>query len=85
MQYVDAIPQSNLELELRLQQFIELARSGETRQLADAMAHARKHLGSGQDTEFGLKAGGLLAYGPDTFVEPYRVSPALYCDRTPVS
>lgn len=68
---------SNLELELRLQQFIELARSGEVKHQVEAIIHARKHLAGGQDAEFGLRAGGLLAHPPDTLVEPYRVSLAL--------
>lgn len=38
----------------------------------DAIIHARKHLAGGQDTEFGLRAGGLLAHPPETLVEPYR-------------
>ncbi|TKA71995.1 hypothetical protein B0A55_07666 [Friedmanniomyces simplex] len=63
---------STLELELRLQQFIELARTGEMGKLMEAIVHARKHLVAGQDTEFGLRAGGLLAHAPDTMVEPYR-------------
>ncbi|KAK4556836.1 GID complex subunit containing RING finger motif [Recurvomyces mirabilis] len=62
---------SNLELELRLQQFIALRRTGEMAKLTEALVHARKHLGGGQDLEFGLKAGGLLAHPPDTMVEPY--------------
>lgn len=65
---------SNLELELRLQQFIELARKGDVKNQVDAIVHARKHLSGGQDVEFGLRAGGLLAHPPDTMVEPYRVS-----------
>lgn len=65
---------SNLELELRLQEFIEMARSGDMPKLMEAILHARKHLASGQDAEFGLRAGGLLAHPPDTLVEPYRVS-----------
>jgi macrophage erythroblast attacher len=45
---------SNLELELRLQQFIELRRTGDMGRLMEAVVHARKHLVGGQDTEFGL-------------------------------
>ncbi|KXS99689.1 hypothetical protein AC578_9933 [Pseudocercospora eumusae] len=60
---------SKLELELRLQQFIELARSGSQ---VEAIMHARKHLAGEQDPDFGLKAGGLLAHPTDTPVEPYR-------------
>ncbi|KAF2725870.1 putative negative regulation of gluconeogenesis [Polychaeton citri CBS 116435] len=70
---------SDLEYELRLQQFIELRRSGDTVKLMEAIAHARKHLAtpsSSIDPEtqrnFILKAGGLLANPPDTFLEPYR-------------
>ena len=40
----------------------------------EAIVHARKHLAAGQDTQFGLRAAGLLAYRPDTTAEPYRVS-----------
>lgn len=67
---------SKLELELRLQQFIEMVREGDMGKLMEAIAHARKHLagGTGQDVEFGLRAGGLLAHPPDTLIEPYYVS-----------
>ena len=64
--------QSNLEMELRLQQFIELARTGSMPQLLDAILHARKHLIGSQDAEFVLRAGGLLAHPPDTPVQRYR-------------
>ncbi|KAK0254468.1 GID complex subunit containing RING finger motif [Friedmanniomyces endolithicus] len=64
---------SILELELRLQQFIELARTGEMDKLMEAIAHARKHFVGGQDTLYGLRAGGLLAHAPDTMVEPYKM------------
>lgn len=63
---------SELELELRLQQFIELARCGDIDKLMDAIGHARKHLAGDQSSKFGLRAGGLMAYPPDTFVEPYQ-------------
>ncbi|KJX95339.1 putative negative regulation of gluconeogenesis protein [Zymoseptoria brevis] len=71
---------STLELELRLQQVVELARHGDMKTKVDAMLHARKHLVAGQDIEFGLRAGGLLAHDPDTLVEPYRMmySPERY-------
>lgn len=62
---------SKLELELRLQQFIELARGGSQ---VEAIVHARKHLASEQDSSFGLRAAGLLAHPADTPVEPYQVS-----------
>ena len=63
---------SNLELELRLQQFIELSRSGEIHKLEEGIMHARKHLAIDPTGEFALRAGGLLAFGPETFLEPYR-------------
>ncbi|KAK5170439.1 GID complex subunit containing RING finger motif [Saxophila tyrrhenica] len=73
---------SNLESELRLQQFIELARSGEMKQRLEAMVYARKHLAGGQDPKFALQAAGLLAQSPDTHVEPYRTmfSPTRYTE-----
>ncbi|KAK4546795.1 hypothetical protein LTR36_001527 [Oleoguttula mirabilis] len=63
---------SQLELELRLQQFIELVRGGEMGKLMEAVAHARKYLVGGLDAEFGLRAGGLLAQPVETVIEPYR-------------
>ena len=66
---------SKLELELRLQQCIELARSGKQ---VDAIFHARKFLASDQDPAFGLKAAGLLAHPADTPVEPYQASAFLH-------
>jgi len=41
--------------------------------LIEAALHARKYLGGQQDTDYGLRAGGLLAYGPGTDTEPYKV------------
>lgn len=66
--------ESNLELELRLQQFIEMARSGDIGQQIEAMAYARKHLTSDKNAKFALIAAGVLSQSPDTLVEPYRVS-----------
>ncbi|PSK35069.1 hypothetical protein B9Z65_1652 [Elsinoe australis] len=63
---------SNLELELRLQQMIEMTRNGDTSKLIEATLHARKYLGGQQDTFYGLRAGGLLAYPSNTLTEPYR-------------
>jgi len=65
---------SNLELELRLQQFIEMTRSGDIGKLIEAMLHAKKYLGGQQDMDYGLKAAGLLAYSAATETEPYKVS-----------
>ncbi|KAG8628072.1 hypothetical protein KVT40_003945 [Elsinoe batatas] len=64
--------ESNLELELRLQQMIEMTRNGDTSKLIEATLHARKYLGGQQDTFYGLRAGGLLAYPSNTLTEPYR-------------
>ncbi|KAF4555436.1 CTLH/CRA C-terminal to LisH motif domain-containing protein 2 [Elsinoe fawcettii] len=64
--------ESNLELELRLQQMIEMTRNGDTGKLIEATLHARKYLGGQQDTFYGLRAGGLLAYPSNTLTEPYR-------------
>lgn len=63
---------SNLELELRLQQFIEMARGGHVGSLIEATVHARKYFGT-QETEYGLRAGGLLANPGYTSIEPYKV------------
>lgn len=64
---------SNLELELRLQQFVELVRAGDIAKLIEATMHARKHLGTQQDIEYGMRAGGLLANPGYTVIEPYKV------------
>jgi len=66
---------SNLEMELRLQQFIELVRSGNMNSQVEAILHARKHLAGSQDAEFCLQAGGLLTQTADTTVGRYQ---ALY-------
>ncbi|KAK5138920.1 GID complex subunit containing RING finger motif [Oleoguttula sp. CCFEE 6159] len=63
---------SNLEIELRLQQYIELVRTGENPKLIEATLHARKYLAAQQDTEFTMRAAGLLVFPPGTAAEPYR-------------
>lgn len=65
---------SNLELDLRLQQMVEMARTREIPMLIEAALHARKYLGTTQGNFYGLRAGGLLAHPPNTLTEPYRVS-----------
>jgi len=63
--------QSNLEYELRLQQYIEMLRTGDKQR--DAALHARKFLASHPDPAFVQRAAGLLAYGPNsTPPDPYR-------------
>ena len=50
-----------------------MTRKQDTMKLIEAALHARKYLGGQQDTDYGLRAGGLLAYGPGTDTEPYKV------------
>lgn len=67
--------QYNLEFELRLQQYIEMLRTGDKSKYMDAMMHARKYLTpyiDSQSTEI-HRAAGLLAFPRDTKAEPYKV------------
>lgn len=68
---------STLEFELRLQQYIELVRTGQGVKLLEAALHAKKHLTGQPQNEEGQKtaiqAAGLLAYPPGTLFEPYKV------------
>ncbi|CEL04318.1 Putative Protein fyv10 [Aspergillus calidoustus] len=67
--------QYNLEFELRLQQYIEMIRTGDKAKFIDAMAHAKKYLSpyiETQSTEI-HRAAGMLAFPPDTKAEPYKV------------
>lgn len=68
--------QYNLEFELRLQQYIEMIRTGDKKKLVDAMLHAKKYLAPYTDTQAAeiRRAAGLLAFRQDTKAEPYRVS-----------
>ncbi|KAL2859755.1 protein fyv10 [Aspergillus pseudodeflectus] len=66
--------QYNLEFELRLQQYIEMIRTGDKAKFIDAMAHAKKYLSpyiETQSTEI-HRAAGMLAFPPDTKAEPYK-------------
>ncbi|KAL9612743.1 MAG: hypothetical protein Q9167_002682 [Letrouitia subvulpina] len=62
---------NNLEFELRLQQYIELRRHG---QVLEAKKHAQKYLSSNTEPHLEEihRAAGLLAYAPDTQIEPYK-------------
>jgi macrophage erythroblast attacher len=62
---------SSLEFEVRLQEFVELIKSGKR---MDAVKHARKHLSSNDPEQLPLiqRGMGLLAFPADTNVEPYR-------------
>ena len=64
---------SSLEFEVRLQEFVELIKSGKK---MDAVKHARKHLSSNDPEQLPLiqRGMGLLAFPADTNVEPYRYS-----------
>ena len=66
--------QSELELELRLQQFIELVRTGELDKQIEAIAHARKYFTGEQSSKFVYQAGGLITQPPETTLYPYQVS-----------
>ncbi|KAI0078325.1 hypothetical protein K474DRAFT_1594232 [Panus rudis PR-1116 ss-1] len=60
-----------LEFELRLQEFIELARA---RRLEEAIAYQRKYLIQWHETHFQQisQSGGLIAYRPGTKAAPYK-------------
>ncbi|KAL2156403.1 hypothetical protein VTH82DRAFT_1148 [Thermothelomyces myriococcoides] len=65
--------QSNLEFMLRCQQYIEMMRTGSQSRMVDAINHAKKYITPFSDTypsEVSHMAG-LLAYRPDTKIEPY--------------
>lgn len=61
---------SSLEFEIRLQHFIELARSGDQTQ---AIAYFRTELSQKSDENYTKiqQASALLAFGPDLTIEPY--------------
>ena len=65
--------QNDLEFELRLQQYIELLRTKP--KPVEAQQHARKYLAPSWDTQHEAisQAAALLAFPPDTPVEPYKV------------
>jgi hypothetical protein len=65
--------QSTLEFDLRLQEYIELARRGRKE---DAIVHSKKHLISWQETHLAQiqSASTLLAFPPTTNCGPYKVS-----------
>jgi len=65
---------TNLEFELRLQQYIELVRADTTAKKLEAMMHAQQHLTAhtASRADLIMQAAGLLAQSPDTDAEPYR-------------
>lgn len=75
--------QYNMEFELRLQQYIEMIRSGDKSKLVEAMVHAKKYLtpyAETQSTEI-HRAAGLLAFPGDTKAEPYKVRHVISPER----
>lgn len=66
--------QYNLEFELRLQQYIEMIRSGDKSKLFEALVHAKKYLTPYAETQSMEihRAAGLLAFPGDTKAEPYK-------------
>ena len=67
-----SIAQSTLEFDLRLQEYIELARARRTQ---EAIAYSKKHLASWQETHIAQiqQASALLAFPPTTNCGPYKV------------
>ncbi|KAI9847803.1 MAG: GID complex subunit containing RING finger motif [Sclerophora amabilis] len=65
---------SNLEFELRLQQYIELVRTGQREKLLEATQHAKKYLSPHMATQGAEihRAAGLLAFASDTHAQPYQ-------------
>ncbi len=65
--------QNTLEFDLRLQEYIELARARKT---VEAMAYSKKHLLPWQDTHYRqiVQAAALLCCPPTTACGPYKVS-----------
>ncbi|KAL2128132.1 hypothetical protein VTI74DRAFT_9624 [Chaetomium olivicolor] len=64
---------SNLEFMLRCQQYIEMMRTGSQAKMLEAISHAKKYITPFNDT-FPVEVSnmaGLLAYRPDTQLEPY--------------
>ena len=68
-----ALPTS-LEFELRLQQYIELARSGDISKRIEAIKHAQKYLAPHPSTgpSAMFQASALLAHSSSTTEEPYK-------------
>ncbi|XP_005184449.1 E3 ubiquitin-protein transferase MAEA [Musca domestica] len=62
---------SNIEFDLRVQEFVELIRKN---QRTEAVVHARKYFPAFEKTQIKeiCECMALLAYQPDTTIEPYR-------------
>ncbi|KAF2457275.1 CTLH/CRA C-terminal to lish motif domain-containing protein [Lineolata rhizophorae] len=68
----DFEPASNLEHELRLQEFIEKVRTQNLETIVSAREFAQKYLAPHKDPNFAIRAAGLLAFSPNTNQEPYK-------------
>lgn len=75
--YDSWLVQNTLEFDLRLQEYIELARAGKR---MEAIAYSQKHLVSWQETHLAQlkQAFGLLAFPPTTTCGPYKVAIPIY-------
>jgi macrophage erythroblast attacher len=75
-QKVSNYKQSDFEYSLRLQQFVEMVRTGQPEKLIEATLHAKKYLS--ENTLDSQNAAGLIAYFNDwdnpALTQPYRVS-----------
>jgi macrophage erythroblast attacher len=63
--------QSDLEYELRVQQYVELVRTGTGPKFLEALAYARKHLSGTAHAALGMQAAALLAFDRSTTTERY--------------
>ena len=62
---------SELEYELRLQEYIEMVRTRDKQRMHQATVHAKKYLTPYEDKNFSIRAAGLLAFPANTLMEPY--------------
>jgi macrophage erythroblast attacher len=68
------LQQNTFEYELRMQQYIEMVRTGEPDKLLEATLHARKHLTAEGQSKMAIQSAGLLAFDANTDTEPFSVS-----------
>lgn len=63
---------SDLEYELRLQEYIEMVRTRDVVRMQQATQYAKRYLITCDDKDFSIRAAGLLAFPPHTLTEPYK-------------
>lgn len=63
---------SDLEYEVRLQEYIEMVRTRDVARMQQATVYARKYLTPYEDKDFSIRAAGLLAFPSHTLTEPYK-------------